>query len=82
MDWFTGAMVFILVWWTAIFCVLPWGLQRDERGLPVNLDFKKKLLYTTTLAAMIWLVVYALVESDMISFHDMAFTIAEKDRLT
>ncbi|MGQ0526837.1 MAG: DUF1467 family protein [Alphaproteobacteria bacterium] len=82
MDWFTGAIVFILIWWTAIFCVLPWGLKRDAQGLPTNLDFTKKLLYTTAVTSMIWVIVYGFVEMDIVSFHEMAFKMTKEDHLS
>ena len=34
MNWFTGVMVYIVIWWVVIFAVLPWGVrvpdQQDE----------------------------------------------------
>lgn len=81
MDWFTGIILFLLIWWTAIFCVLPWGLQRDERGIPNDPRLKKKLLSTTVISAVLWLVVYGLIESDIISFRNMAFSMTREDHL-
>ena len=27
MNWFTGVVLFIMIWWTALFAVLPIGTQ-------------------------------------------------------
>lgn len=72
MDIFTGIIVFLLVWWTALFLVLPWGLERDENGTPKAPKLKKKALITTMVSFCIWLLLYVLIESDMISFREMA----------
>jgi predicted secreted protein len=79
MDWFTGIIVYLLVWWTALFCVLPIGTrpvaEADPeaggwRGAPQRPLLGRKLLGTTVLAAILWLGVYAVVESDLVSFRD------------
>ncbi len=52
--------------------ILPWGLKRDETGRPDDPHTKKKLLMTTLLAAVLWGLAYMLIESDVISFREMA----------
>lgn len=78
MGWFTGIIVFLLVWWTVIFTVLPWSLRRDETGKPDDPKLKQKLFVTTLVSAVLWLAVYFLVEADIISFREMAATMAEE----
>lgn len=72
MDWFTGIIVYILIWWTSIFLVLPFGLKRDEMGKPNDPKLKQKVLLITVLSAVIWGVLYLLIEADIISFREMA----------
>ena len=72
MGWFTGLIVFLIIWWMAIFMVLPFGLKRDEKGKPNDPRLKHKLIVTTALSALIWLGIYALIDSDIISFREMA----------
>ncbi len=86
MDWFTGIIVYLLIWWTALFTVLPWGVERSnvcvEEGIkaaPKNPKMKKKLIATTILSAVLWIVVYALIEADIIDFRELAKTMAEQD---
>jgi predicted secreted protein len=79
MTWFTGAVVYLLVWWTALFAVLPIGTRPDAegdpaaggwRGAPQRTLLGRKILGTTLLSAVIWLGIYALVESDWLSFRE------------
>lgn len=81
MDWFTGIILFLLIWWTALFAVLPWGLQRDERGIPLKPNLKKKILQTTILTAVLWLFIYGLIAADIIDFREIARTMAREDHL-
>lgn len=76
----TGIIVFLLIWWTALFAVLPFGHKRDEDGTPVQHNMKKKLLWNTLITIVLWLVVFAAVESDIISFREMAQGMIEEDK--
>jgi predicted secreted protein len=79
MDWFTGAVVYLLIWWTALFAVLPIGTRPVEdadpeaggwRGAPAKPLLLRKVLGTTILSAVLWLGVYALIESGLVSFRE------------
>lgn len=72
MDWFTGIIVFILIWWLAIFTVLPWGIKRDETGKPDDPRLAQKFLMTTIVTAILWTILYFLIDSDVISFREMS----------
>ncbi|MCB1651425.1 MAG: DUF1467 family protein [Alphaproteobacteria bacterium] len=76
----SGIVVFFLIWWVALFTVLPFSLQRDETGKPDDPRLKRKVLYTTLLAIVIWLVIYMLIQADVISFREMADTMAQGDK--
>ncbi|MBR0679086.1 DUF1467 family protein [Roseomonas eburnea] len=78
MTWFTGIVVFLLVWWTALFCILPIGARPDPegdpaaggwRGAPVAANLGWKVLATTALTVVIWVGIWFLVESDWLSFR-------------
>lgn len=78
MTWFTGVIVFVLVWWTALFCVLPVGVRPDPdgdvaaggwRGTPRAANLRWKLAGTTVLTAVIWVAIWMMVESDWLSFR-------------
>lgn len=79
MGIFSGVVVFLLVWWTALFTVLPFGHRRDEDGTPVAPNMKKKLVWTTVISVVIWVVIYILIDSDVISFREIANHMIEED---
>ncbi|NKC31363.1 DUF1467 family protein [Falsiroseomonas selenitidurans] len=78
MGWFAGAVVYLLIWWTALFIVLPIGTRPVDaavedggwRGAPEKPLLGRKLIGTTVLAAILWLGVWGVVESGWISFRD------------
>lgn len=77
MTLFTGIIVYLLVWWVTLFVVLPWGVRQEEpeeghqRGAPANPRIWRKFLINTGLAFLVWLVIFGLVEADLISFRAM-----------
>jgi predicted secreted protein len=75
----SGLLVFVIIWWVALFVVLPWGgrpPEMPEPGMadsaPARPNLPLKFAVTTALALAIWLVVYVIVATGVISFHDMA----------
>jgi predicted secreted protein len=76
MTWFTGIVVYFLIWWTILFAVLPWGVKRDESpmpghdpGAPVRSYLWAKIAATTGVSAVLWLVAYWLITAPWISFR-------------
>ena len=78
MNYFTGIIVFLLIWWVTIFCVLPFGLERDKTGKPEKIYALRVFLITTALSALIWGGLYVLIDSEIISFRDMANKAAQE----
>jgi predicted secreted protein len=73
----SGVAVYIIIWWLVIFLVLPWGVQTVSaedvaRGhapsAPRRPRIGLKAAVTTLVAAVLWLIVYAVIESGVISF--------------
>ncbi len=78
MDWFTGIVVYFLIWWVTIFAVLNIGHRTAEnpqvgtdRAAPVKFYLGKKILLNSAIAAVIWLVIWAGVKFSGISFREM-----------
>jgi predicted secreted protein len=79
MDWVTGIIVYLLIWWLALFVVLPIGTRPVEepdpeaggwRGAPAKPQLLRKVIGTTILACLLWLVAYWLITTDLISFRE------------
>jgi len=75
----SGALVYFLIWWVALFCVLPIGVRPDVtgestpggwRGAPLRLRLGAILLGTTVLAAILWGGVWWLMSFEGLSFRD------------
>jgi len=76
MSWATGVMVYIVLWWTVLFAVLPLGVRRvekpgkgEERGAPERPELVRKAIITSAVAAVLWLAFYALHRADVFSFR-------------
>lgn len=76
MGWATGIMVYFVIWWTILFCILPLGVRRlenpgagEERGAPERPELMRKAVITTIVAALLWLAFYGLYQADVFSFR-------------
>lgn len=77
MNWFTGTVLYILIWWVVLFAVLPFGSRGSDmpdpvtgwRGAPARPYLGRKVIATTLLAAVVWGGAYALIQSPWISFR-------------
>jgi predicted secreted protein len=85
-GWVTGIAVYILIWWVSLFTVLPISAKRSADplpGTPESAPDNPRLLFkfaiTTGIAMVLWLALYALNQSDIISFRDMARHLAGPD---
>ena len=80
MGWFTGLVLFALIWWTVLFAVLPFGAKPVDvdkaaggwRGAPERPLLWRKLLATTLITAVLWSGAVAVIRSPLFSFRDMA----------
>ncbi|MBR0651893.1 DUF1467 family protein [Roseomonas terrae] len=78
MTWFTGTVVYLLAWWTVLFAILPIGVRPDVegdpaaggwRGAPTAPHLLRKLIATTVVSGIVWLGIWAVVESEWLSFR-------------
>ena len=76
MSWFSGIMVYIIIWWLVLFTVLPWGNRppaEPEPGhapsAPENPRLALKAAVTSAIAAVIWLFVYLAMENRWITLE-------------
>lgn len=85
----SGIVVYLMIWWVVLFAVLPWGVRPSSEPLVGNTQsapefprLGKKFLITTVISLLVWLVVYGLITSNVISFYDMAQDMANQDQIT
>jgi predicted secreted protein len=77
MGWFTAFVLYVLIWWTALFAVLPLGTRPQAepdpltgwRGAPDKPHLLRKLALTTLVTTVIWGIAVGLIESDWLSFR-------------
>lgn len=86
MTVFTGIVLYLMLFWLAIFAVLPFGQKKDEvvqegnvHSAPSNPHLKKKFMATAVIAAILWVFVYLGIYFDVIDFYDIARDMRTED---
>ncbi|MCB1782906.1 MAG: DUF1467 family protein [Alphaproteobacteria bacterium] len=80
MGYVSGIVVYVMIWWVVLFCVLPFGMPREFEeqgpntapGAPPFTNMKNKIIITSLLALVLWGVADLIISSDLISFREMA----------
>ncbi|WP_374470596.1 DUF1467 family protein [Phenylobacterium sp.] len=78
----TGIAIYITIWWTVLFAVLPWGVtSHAQAGIdkgdggdpaaPVDPKLKKKFLTTTWISAIVWVVVWAVIHFGLVKLPSL-----------
>ena len=73
----TGIAIYLTIWWTALFCILPLGTRSHaemgidlkdggDPGAPVNPNLKKKFITTTWVSAIIWVVLWTVLHFKLV----------------
>ena len=77
MSWATGLMVYLVIWWTVLFAILPLGVKRvenpgrgQEHGSPERPQLVRKAVITTIVAAVLWIGFFFLHQADFFSFRE------------
>jgi len=87
MHWVSGVVLFVIIWWTALFAVLPIGTRPVEqadstsgwRGAPEKPRLLRKMVITTVVAAVIWGGCYWVITSDYLSFREGILALPDTD---
>jgi len=78
----TGSIiVYVLIWWIIFFSLLPVGIQSKKEkfiekiegidpGAPNNPKIARKFLITTIITSIIFIVIYYLVESNLLNLRE------------
>jgi predicted secreted protein len=66
MNWALGLAIYVIIWWTMLFTILPFGVRSQhevkevvpgsEPGAPARPRLKMKLLVNTIVATVLWLI--------------------------
>ena len=88
MSLFTGIIVYLLVFWTVLFMVLPWGNQPKDKaetgmagGAPKNPRIKQKFLITLMVSTVIWGIIALLIHVEVIDFYEISRQMKVEDTL-
>lgn len=75
---FSAFVVFLIIWWTVLFTVLPRNIkgqaemddvvEGSEPGAPVDPQIKAKFWLTTKIAFVLWLIVCAIIISGIVNW--------------
>ncbi len=86
MTWFSALVVYLMVFWTVLFAILPWGNRAHEeydKGLagsaPRNPRIKQKFLITGVIATVIWAGICLLIIYDVVDLFEMGRDMAVED---
>jgi predicted secreted protein len=77
MTWPTGIAIYLTIWWTILFAVLPLGAKSHaEAGIevpgggdpasPVNPNLKRKFFTTTWVAAILFAILWAVIQFHLV----------------
>jgi predicted secreted protein len=74
----TGIAMYVVIWWIVLFAVLPIGVtpttepggRGQMTGAPEKPMMGKKVLWTSLLAAVVWGLIFAIVQSDFLPVRD------------
>ncbi len=78
MGWLGGLVAYVLIWWLVLFMVLPWGVRTidpadiekgHDPGAPRQSRIVLKLAVTSAVTAVLWVIVYFVVDSGAISLR-------------
>jgi predicted secreted protein len=77
MNWFTSVVLFVLIWWVALFAVLPLGVRpvadadpvTGWRGVPDRVRLARVVLITSLISLVIWGLAMGVILSPYLSFR-------------
>lgn len=84
----TAIVVFLMIFWTVLFMVLPWGnhpKSTPEAGMagsaPANPRIKQKFLITFAISVVIWGIIASLIHFNVIDFYEISRQMIKEDEL-
>ena len=82
MNAFTGVVIYLTIWWTVLFMVLPLGTvthaeagidkgDGGDPGAPVDPKLKKKAITTTWVSTVVFAIVWLVVHFHLVSLPSL-----------
>lgn len=75
----SAIVVYLITWWTVLFAVLPWGNRPPDQpaeghatSAPANPRLLRKFIITTLISAIVFAIIFVVVDTGLISFRDWA----------
>jgi predicted secreted protein len=78
----TAIAIYFIIWWVVLFAVLPWGVRSQHEsgavapgsdpGAPAIPQLKRKLVWTTIVAAAVFALWYVVYTYRLIALDDLA----------
>jgi predicted secreted protein len=78
----TAIAIYFIIWWTVLFAVLPWGVRSQEEsgavikgsdpGAPAIPHLGRKLIWTSIIAALVFVLWYVFYTYRLIAINDLA----------
>jgi predicted secreted protein len=82
MSWFTGIAIYLTIWWTVLFAVLPLGVvshaeagidkgDGGDPGAPVDPKLKKKFTTTTWIATVLFAILWVVIRFHLVTLPNL-----------
>jgi predicted secreted protein len=75
-GWVSGVFIYVLIWFVVLFTVLPWGVKIPDNpepghapSAPIDPRIGAKLVATSLVSAVVWAIVWYVMQSGWISFR-------------
>ena len=87
MAWFSGLVIYLCVWWTVLFVVLPFGNRFAQNDIghagsaPVNPHIGRKFMITTLISFVIWGAIVLAIDDKAIDFQAKADAMRAMDKV-
>ena len=76
MEIVTGILLYVMIWWTVLFTILPWKAAPSRDPLPGqfpecpdNPRILTKFFITTVISLVVWIALYWVIQAEWISFR-------------
>jgi predicted secreted protein len=81
-SWFTGICIYLTIWWTVVFAILPLGTvthaeagidkgDGGDPGAPVDPKLKRKFITTTWVSAILFVLLWIVLEFHLVKLPDI-----------